>query len=92
MVGIVFKKMAKLKYTSNIESHREAKDIEFTLSDDLTITEFKTVCRRLAAAMGYHPNTIQKAFGNDWDENFVIEREEVFNILSACLSGSKQMI
>lgn len=84
--------MARLKYISDIESHREAKDIEFTLSDDLTISEFKTVCRRLAAAMGYHPNTIQKAFGNDWEENFVTEKEEILNILSACLSGSKQMI
>jgi hypothetical protein len=81
--------MARLKYTSDSESHREAKNIEFTIPEDLNISEFKTVCRRLASAMGYHPNTIQKAFGNDWDIDVNTEREEIINILSACLTGSK---
>jgi hypothetical protein len=81
--------MARLKYTSDSESHREAKNIEFTIPEDLTISEFKTICRRLAGAMGYHPNTIQKAFGNDWDVDKISEREEIINILSACLTGSK---
>jgi hypothetical protein len=81
--------MARLKYTSDSESHREAKNIEFTISEDLNISEFKTICRRLAGAMGYHPNTIQKAFGNDWDVDVNTEREEIINILSACLTGSK---
>lgn len=81
--------MAKLIYTSNSESHREAKNIEFTIPEDLNISEFKTICRRLAGAMGYHPNTIHKAFGNDWDTDMEAEKEEIINILSACLTGSK---
>jgi len=84
--------MAKLKYTSDEEFHREAKDIEFTIPEDLNINEFKTICRRLAAAMGYHPNTIQKSFGNEWDGDTKANLEQFVNIMNACLTGSKEYI
>lgn len=57
--------MAKLIYNSESEENREASIIEFTISEDLDIYEFKVVCMRLASAMGYTGNTIKKAFGNE---------------------------
>ena len=84
--------MAKLKYISESELHREAKNIEFTVADDLDIFEFKTICRRLASAMGYHPESIKKAFGNDWDTDKKGDIEEFVNIMNACLTGSKEYI
>jgi hypothetical protein len=84
--------MAKLKYTSDEESHREAKHIEFTISEDLNINEFKIICKRLAAAMGYHPESIKKEFGNDWDGDKKADLEQFVNIMNACLTGSKEYI
>lgn len=84
--------MATLKYTSDSESHREAKNIQFTIAEDLNIFEFKIVCRRLASAMGYHPESIKKAFGNEWDGDKKAELEEFVNIMNACLTGSKEYI
>jgi len=70
--------MAKLifKYTDNdyIESAREASEIEFVIPDELNIFEFKTICARLAAALGYHEDSIKKAFGKlDETNNFTIK-------------------
>ena len=90
--GIVFNLMAKLKYTSDELSHREAKNIEFTIPEDLNINEFKTICRRLASAMGYHPESIKKTFGNDWDGDKKADVEEFVNIMNACFTGSKEYI
>ena len=58
--------MAKLifKYTDEIlEDCREASEIEFTLKDDININEYKIICVRMASALGFHQNSIQKAFG-----------------------------
>lgn len=84
--------MAKLKYISDSEIHREAKNIELTIADDLDIFEFKTICRRLASAMGYHPESIKKAFGNEWDSDKKHDIEQFVNIMNACLTGSKEYI
>jgi hypothetical protein len=70
--------MARLifKYTDidYIESAREASEIEFVIPDELNIFEFKTICARLAAALGYHEDSIKKAFGNlDETNNFTIK-------------------
>lgn len=70
--------MARLifKYTDNdyIESAREASEIEFVIPDELNIFEFKTICARLAAALGYHEESIKKAFGKlDETNNFTIK-------------------
>jgi RNA binding exosome subunit len=56
--------MAKLIYNSKDTENKEASIIEFTISEDLNIYEFKTVCIRMASAMGYHYNSIDKAFGS----------------------------
>ena len=39
----------------------------------MNIFEFKTICARLAAALGYHEDSIKKAFGKlDETNNFTI--------------------
>lgn len=55
--------MAKLEYHSEEPLNREAKHITFDVPDDMNISEYKIVCVRLASAMGYHPSSIYKAFG-----------------------------
>jgi Holliday junction resolvasome RuvABC DNA-binding subunit len=59
--------MGKLifKYTEEefINNVREASEIEFTIPDEINIFEFKTICARMAAALGYHEESIKKAFG-----------------------------
>lgn len=72
--------MAKITYISdNHEIHREAKEINFTISEDLNIYEFKIVCQRLASAMGYHHNSIKKAFGNN--ENYIKEEQSISKLI-----------
>lgn len=55
--------MAKLEYQSEEPLNREANHISFDVPDDMNISEFKIVCVRLASAMGYHPSSIYRAFG-----------------------------
>jgi hypothetical protein len=58
--------MAKLifKYTDELlENLNEASEIEFTIKDELNIHEFKILCVRMASALGFHQNSIQKSFG-----------------------------
>lgn len=60
--------MAKLifRYTDTElgEENREASEIELTVPDDMNITEYKTMCVRLASALGYTEKTIEKGFGD----------------------------
>ena len=60
--------MAKLifRYTDTElgEENREASEIELTVPDDMNITEYKTMCVRLASALGYTEKTIEKSFGD----------------------------
>lgn len=55
--------MAKLEYHSEEPLNREAMHISFDVPDDMNIHEYKIMCVRLASAMGYHQNSIYKAFG-----------------------------
>lgn len=74
--------MSKLIYISDIPNNREAKEIQFSISNDLDIYEFKIVCKRLASAMGYHSNSIQRAFSDDTpnfeNEEKLFELGEIF--------------
>jgi hypothetical protein len=58
--------MARLSYKITdvgfLEASREASKIEFEIPNDLDIFEYRNICIRLAAAMGYHSNSIKKAF------------------------------
>ena len=69
--------MAKLIYKvtemDTLQYSREANEIIFDIDDDLTIDEFKVVCIRLAAAMGYADSSIKKSFGEIEDPKHTFE-------------------
>lgn len=60
--------MAKLifRYTEEdfVNEIREAKSVELDVPGDMDIHEFKVVCIRLAASMGYGEKSITKGFGD----------------------------
>ena len=60
--------MGKLIFTYTdkdfIENNREANKVELDVPDDMDINEYKVVCVRLAASMGYANKSINKAFGD----------------------------
>ena len=79
--------MGKLifRYTDKlVETNREAREIEFTVPDDMDIHEFKVMCVRMASAMGYHEKSINQAFGNlifgDDNPNTIKELLDELNI------------
>ncbi len=60
--------MDKIIYIRNNNTEcgvREAKEIEFQIAEDLDCHEFKIICMRLAAALGYHPSNIREVFGRE---------------------------
>lgn len=69
--------MAKLTYklteSDTLKYSREANEIMFDIDDNLTIDEFKLVCMRLAAAMGYSSKTIKNSFGMIDEHRYNIE-------------------
>jgi hypothetical protein len=71
--------MGKLIYISEDILNREANTITFELVDDLTISEFKIICMRMASAMGYSNSSIEKSFGSDeiLDKEFEELRKDV---------------
>lgn len=75
--------MGKLifRYTSELlEDCREASEIKFTVPDDMDIQEFKVMCVRMASAMGYHPNSIDDAFGDlVWGDEDKHDIMDLFN-------------
>jgi hypothetical protein len=77
--------MGKLIYISEDILNREANTITFELVDDLTISEFKIICMRMASAMGYSNSIIEKSFGSDeiLDKEFEELRKDVIgNIIN----------
>ena len=79
--------MGKLifRYTDElVEENREAREIEFTVPDDMDIHEFKVMCVRMAGAMGYQEKSIKKSFGDlifgDEDVNTLKELLDELNI------------
>jgi hypothetical protein len=54
--------MATLSFTNNSYLNREARKINLEVPDDMNIFEFKIMCARLAAAMGYTDTSIKRAF------------------------------
>jgi hypothetical protein len=55
--------MGILSYKSEEPTNREAINVTFDVPDDMNIHEFKIMCVRMASSMGYHHNSINKAFG-----------------------------
>ncbi len=56
--------MDKIIYTRGTYS-KEAQKVEMEVREDLDIYEFKTLCKRLAASLGYSLKSIDEAFGDD---------------------------
>ena len=84
--------MAKLIYDFEGDS-REANVIEFTIPDDLNIYEFRTVCIRMASAMGYTDTTIKKAFDtSDYETQEDIDFRQFMKSLMGTTTGSLQTI
>ncbi len=52
--------MAKIIFNIDKTDYREAFNIELSVPDDMNIYEFKTVCVRMASAMGYTDLSIKK--------------------------------
>ena len=57
----------KITYVRTTDS-REAQKIEFDLPRDMTILEYKRICKRLALALGYSNNAVVDNFGKDTDK------------------------
>ena len=58
--------MAKLIFNYSgemLEECREASHIEMIIPDDFDIHEYKVICMRMAAAMGFTESTIKESFG-----------------------------
>ena len=53
--------MDKITYTRGTYS-REAQKVEFEVPEDLSIQDFKRLCKRLAASLGYSYESIDKVF------------------------------
>jgi hypothetical protein len=57
----------KMTYVRTTAS-REAQKIEFDLPRDITILEYKRICKRLALALGYSNKAVDEHFGKDIDK------------------------
>jgi len=55
--------MDKLTYTRGTYS-REAQKVEMDVPEDLSVQDFKRLCKRLAASLGYSYKSIEEAFEN----------------------------
>jgi hypothetical protein len=73
--------MARLEYTTDDTDNKEMNKIVFEFNDDLTINEFKVICKRMAAAMGYGDSNIKSTFGNDVSPNFDEEYKELIEFV-----------
>jgi len=54
----------KLIYQRGTKS-KEPQVIEFCISSDLSIQEYKRTCKRLASALGYSTKNVEEHFGKD---------------------------
>jgi hypothetical protein len=81
--------MGKLEYSTDSKYNKEAKKISFEFTDDIDIFQFKTICVRMASAMGYTDGSIKSAFGKEYDGDIEKEFKE---LLDTVLSGSIEII
>lgn len=70
--------MAKFIFITDGAGNREASKIELQVPNDLNVFEFKNMCIRMASAMGYHPNSIGKAFETTKEQEQI--DKEIFSI------------
>ena len=75
--------MGVLSYKSEEPTNREAINISFDVPDGMNIHEFKIMCVRMASSMGYHNNSITKAFGElDYETPSDIDFKEFLHSLN----------
>jgi hypothetical protein len=55
--------MDKITYTRGTYS-KEAQKVELEVREDMDINDFKILCKRLAASLGYSNKSIEEAFDN----------------------------
>tara|TARA_R100000008_G_scaffold85476_1_gene75528 strand:- start:622 stop:828 length:207 start_codon:yes stop_codon:yes gene_type:complete len=55
--------MDKITYTRGTYS-KEAQKVELEVREDMDIHDFKILCKRLAASLGYSYKSIEEAFEN----------------------------
>jgi hypothetical protein len=85
--------MAKIIFNIDKTDYREAFNIELSVPDDMNIYEFKTVCVRMASAMGYTDLSIKKAFGStEYETKEDIQFKKFINSVLGLQSGSLQTI
>ena len=80
--------MAKFifKYTEGLTETREASEIQLNVPDDMNINEFKIMCVRMASALGYHEQSINKSFGElNYGED---KDEQLKQLLNDIYTGS----
>lgn len=81
--------MGRLEYSTDNKYNKEAKRISFEFNDDIDIFQFKTICVRMASAMGYTDKSIKSAFGKEYSGDIEKEFKE---LLDTVLSGSIEII
>lgn len=78
--------MAKFIYQRDEDEFiTEASKIEFTISEDIDIYEFHTMCIRMAHAIGYGDKSIKRAFGGEHD--YPKQTEEERELVKQLLNG-----
>lgn len=77
--------MGKFIFDFSDKTRHELTKVEFDVSDNLSISEFKLICKRMAASMGYSPVSIERTFGNDTDEDFDDETYVELNVAKILL-------
>tara|TARA_R100000458_G_C8272361_1_gene247185 strand:- start:530 stop:742 length:213 start_codon:yes stop_codon:yes gene_type:complete len=55
--------MDKIIYERGTYS-KEAQKIEMDVRENLDVWDFKTICKRLACALGYSNKSVEEAFGS----------------------------
>ena len=58
--------MDKIIYERGTYS-KEAQKIEMDVRENLDVWDFKTICKRLACALGYSNKSVEEAFGSKPD-------------------------
>ena len=56
---------------------KEVKSIELKIPNEMTCQEFKTICIRMAHALGYHENTVRDSFGPVVDKNLEKDKKQL---------------
>jgi hypothetical protein len=85
--------MAKMIFNIDKTDFREAFNIELSVPDDMNIYEFKTVCVRMASAMGYTDLSVKKAFGStEYETKEELDFKNFIKSVLGTTSGSLQTI